>query len=150
MVGRNGENIINKVGTNAYISILTNYHRNYVKINLQYDENGKLNLGELKNVSKLQINNCLYSLNEYSKYCYPERIDIIQGESFTLPLYSNGKISLDNNYFQLCQYYNKIEEPSVLIDIENEIILNELDINGDKEHYYEFTLGKNLLKENII
>ena len=113
---------------------------------MQYDENGKLNLGELKNVSKIKIDNNEYNLNEYSKFCYPERIDIIKGESFTLPLYTNSKITLDDDFFQLYQYNNVKEEPSVLKDIKNEIILNELDINGDKDHYYEFTLGHKLTK----
>ena len=128
------------------MTIYTNFYLNPVNIKMQYDENGKLNLGELKNVSKIKIDNNEYNLNEYSKFCYPERIDIIKGESFTLPLYTNSKITLDDDFFQLYQYNNVKEEPSVLKDIKNEIILNELDINGDKDHYYEFTLGHNLTK----
>ena len=145
-IGRNGENITNKAGTNANIRINTDYHLNTVNVKLQYDEKGRLNLGELKNVIKINLENIWYNLNDYSKYCYPERIDIIQGETFTLPLYSNNKITLDDDYFQLYQFYNNKEEPSVLKDIKKEIILKELDINGDKEHYYEFTIGQNLKK----
>ena len=145
-IGRNGENITNKAGTNTNIRINTNYHLNTINVNLQYDEMGRLNLGELKNVIKIQLDNIWYNLNEYSKYCYPERIDIIQGESFTLPLYSNSKITLDDGYFQLYEYYNNKQEVSVLKDVKKEIILKELDINGDKEHYYEFILGQNLKK----
>ena len=146
IIGRNGENIMTKAGTNTIIKLNTNNYINPVDINLQYDQNGKLNLGELKNVAKIKIDNSWYYLNEFSKYCYPERIDIIIGESFTLPLFSNNKISLDDDFFQLYEYYNKKEEPSVLRDIKKEIILKELDINGDKDHYYEFTLGQNLEK----
>ena len=148
IIGRNGENIMTKAGNNTTIKLSTNNYINPVDINLQYDQNGKLNLGELKNVTKIKIDNSWYYLNEFSKYCYPERIDIIIGESFTLPLFSNNKISLDDDFFQLYEYYNKKEEPSVLKDIKKEIILKELDINGDKEHYYEFTLGQNLEKGN--
>ena len=146
-LGRNGENITSKAGTNSNLLINTNYYLNSVNIALQYDRNGKLNLGDLKNVSKIRIDNITYNLNDYSKYCYPERIDIIKGESFTLPLYSNNKITLDDDYFQLYRYHNAKEEPSVLKDIKKEIILKELDIKGnDKEHFYEFTLGHNLPK----
>ena len=63
-----------------------------------------------------------------------------------MPLYTNNKISLKDNYFVLYQYFNRSEEPSVLIDIKKEIVLKELNINGDKEHYYEFTIGQNLRK----
>ena len=146
IIGRNGENITTKAGSNANISINTNYYMNSVNISLQYDENGKLNLGELKNVEKIKLDNSWYNLNEYTKYCYPEKIDIIKGENFTLPLYSNTKISLDDDYFQLYEYYQIKEEPSILKDIKKEIVLKELDINGDKDHYYEFTLGQNLTK----
>ena len=145
-IGRNGENITNKAGTNATLKIIMNNSLDQVDVNLQYDQNGKLNLGELKNVMKIRIDETWYNLYEFSKYCYPERVDIIQGESFTLPLYSKNTISLDDDYFQLYEYYNNKEEPSVLKDIKNEIILKKLDINGDKDHYYEFTLGHNLTK----
>ena len=148
ILGRNGENIKTKAGTNTNVEIYTNYHLQNVNINLQYDDNGRLNLGELKNVLKIKLDNIVYNLNGYSKYTYPERVDIIQGESFTLPLYSNNKISLDNNYFLLYEYHKNKEEPSIIKDIKNEIILKELDINDDKEHYYEFTIGQNLLKGN--
>ena len=148
ILGRNGENITSKAGTNANLVINTNSYLNSLNIGVQYDKNGKLNLGELKNVSKIRIDDITYNLNDYSKYCYPERIDIIEGESFTLPLYTNNKISLDDDYFQLYQYHHIKEEPSILKDIKKEIILKELDINGDKEHFYEFTLGHNLQKGN--
>jgi len=145
-LGRNGENITTKAGTNVNVRINTYDFLRSLDVQLQYDKLGRLNLGELKRVKNININGIQYNLNEYSKYCYPERVDIIPGECFTLPLYTNKKISLDNNYFVLYQYYNSKEEPSVLIDIRNEIILKELDINGDKEHYYEFTIGHNLKK----
>ena len=146
IIGRNGENITTKAGFNANIGISTDYYLKPVEVLLQYDQEGKLNLGELKNIIKVRLDNIWYKLNEYSKYCYPERIDIIQGESFTLPLYSYNKITLDDDYFQLYEYYNSKEEPSTLKNIKNEIILKELDINGEKDHYYEFTLGHNLTK----
>jgi len=146
LLGRNGENITTKAGTNTNITLNTDYYLNAVNINLQYDELGRLNLGELNNVTKIRLDNIWYNLNEYSKYCYPERVDIIQGESFTLPLYSNNKITLEDDYFKLYEYYNNKEEPSVLKDVKKEIVLNELDIDGDKEHYYEFTIGQNLTK----
>ena len=145
IIGRNGENIKSRAGTNTNVKIYTNNFINPVDISLQFDQNGNLNLGELKNVQKIKIDNISYNLKEYSKYCYPDRIDIIQGESFTLPLYSNCKILLED-YFQLYEYYINKDEPSVLKDIKKEIILKELDINGDKEHYYEFSLGQNLSK----
>ena len=85
-------------------------------------------------------------LHIYKNHIYPERIDIISGESFTLPAYSINKICLDNNdYLQLYEFHISSNEPSVLMDIKKEIELKELDINGDKEHYYEFSLGKTLL-----
>ena len=145
-IGRNGESITKKAGTNTNIQIKTNYYLKEVNINLQYDQQGKLNLGELKNVKEINLDNIWYKLNELSKYCYPERIDLIEGESFTLPVYSSNKISLDDNYFQLYQYYNYDNKVSSMIDIKKEINLKEIDINGDKEHYYEFTLGENLLE----
>ena len=145
-IGRNGENITKKAGTNTNIQIKTNYYLKEVNISLQYDQQGKLNLGELKNVNEINLDNIWYKLNGLSKYCYPERIDLIEGESFTLPVYSSNKISLDDNYFQLYQYYNYNNKVSSMIDIKKEIILKEIDINGDKEHYYEFTLGENLLE----
>ena len=145
ILGRNGENITNNAGTNATLKINTNYHLDSVNINLQYDQQGKLNFGELKNVDKIKIGDITYNLNEFSKYCYPERIDIILGESFTLPIYSNNKISLDNNdFFQLYEIHDLNEGPSDLKDIKKEIKLVQLDINGDKDHCYEFTLGQNL------
>ncbi len=146
IIGRNGENITTKAGYNTNIGIRTDYYLNPIEVLLQYDQEGKLNLGELKNIIKIRLDNIWYKLNEYSKYCYPERIDIIQGESFTLPLYSYNKITLDDDYFQLYEYYNSKEEPSTLKNIKNEIILKELDIDGEKDHYYEFTLGHNLTK----
>ena len=88
ILGRNGENIVNKAGTNTNVTILTNYYLLPVDICLQYDQQGKLNLGELKNVRTIRINNTTYNLSEFAKYCYPEKIDIIKGESFTLPIYS--------------------------------------------------------------
>ena len=145
-IGRNGENVTSKAGTNANVRLNTNYHLNTVNVNLQYDEMGRLNLGELKNVVKIYLNNICYNLSEYSKYCYPERIDIIQGEAFTLPLYSNNEITLDDDYFQLYEYYNNTQEAIVLKDVKQEIILKELDINDEKGHYYEFTLGQKLKK----
>jgi hypothetical protein len=145
ILGRNGENIVNKAGTNTNVTIYTNYYLSSVDICLQYDQQGKLNLGELKNVRTIKINNTTYNLSEYAKYCYPEKIDIIKGESFTLPIYSTNNISLDNyDYFQLYQYYTSPNDPSELKDIKKEINLKKLDINGDKEHYYEFSLGKTL------
>ena len=72
---------------------------------MKYDKEGKLNLGELISVTKIKLDEKWYNLNNYSKYCYPERIDIIEGESFTLPLYSsNNEVNLDNNYFILYEY----------------------------------------------
>ena len=143
-IGRNGENITSKAGTNVEVEILTNYYLKYVKVSLQYDEEGKLNLGELKDVVTVKIGDSTYHLNDYSKYCYPKRIDIVLGESFTLPIYSNKAISLDD--FILYQYYTTKDVHSVLMDNKKEIILKPLDINGDKEHYYEFTIGKTLPK----
>ena len=143
-IGRNGENITSFAGKNANISITLNYFLKNIEFQLQYDKLGRLNLGKLKNVDNITINGTNYNLKEYSKYCYPERVDIIPGESFTLPLYSNDKVTLDNNYFVLCKYNNVYEGPCTLMDVKNEIILKELDINGDKEHYYEFTIGHNL------
>ena len=145
-LGRNGENITTNAGTNSNVRITTYDFLREIDVLLQYDKLGRLNLGELKNVKSIKIDNIEYYLNENSKYCYPERVDIIPGEYFTLPLHTNEKISLDDNYFVLYQYYNKKEQPSELMDIKNEIVLKELDINGDKEHYYEFTIGHNLKK----
>ena len=145
-LGRNGENITSKAGTNINLRINTYNFLRQIDVSLQYDKLGRLNLGELKNVKNINIEGINYDLDEYSKYSYPERVDIIPGESFTLPLYSNKKISLENNFFILYQYYIRKEEPSKLIDIKNEIILKELNINNDKEHYYEFTIGHNLQK----
>ena len=146
LLGRNGENITTKAGTNTNVQINTDYYLNTVEVSLQYDQQGKLNLGDLKNVIKIRLDGIWYNLNEYSKYCYPERIDIIQGESFTLPLYTNHKITLDDNYFSLYQYYTYEQEPAILKNIKDEIILTELDIAGEKDHYYEFTLGHKLTK----
>ena len=143
-IGRNGENIASKAGEDATVYIWTNYFLNEVKVLLQYDEEGKLNLGELKDVKCVKIGSSYFNLNEYSKYCYPERIDLIQGESFTLPIYSNNPVSLDD--FILYQYYGSKIDPSALMDNKKEIILKPLNINGDKEHYYEFTIGKTLHK----
>ena len=139
-IGRNGENIATKAGEDATIYILTNYYSKEVKVLLQYDEEGKLNLGELKDVNCVRIGDSYFNLNNYSKYCYPERIDLILGESFTLPLYSSKPVSLGD--FILYQYHGLFKfEPSVLMDNKKEIILKPLNINGDKEHYYEFTIG---------
>ena len=145
-IGRNGESITTKAGTNTSVKIHAYDYLNPVDIQLQYDKLGRLNLGELNKVKSINIGGIKYNLQENSKYFYPERIDIIPGESFTLPLFSNKKILLEDNYFILFQYYTTKEEPCKLIDIKNEIILKQLDINGDKEHYYEFTLGQNLPK----
>ena len=145
-IGRNGENITTFAGKNCSITVNTNYFYRSINIQLQYDQLGRLNLGELKDVESITINGINYNLEENTKYCYPERVDIIPGESFTLPLYSKNKVTLDNNYFILYKYENNSEEPSIIMDIKKEIILKELDINGDKEHYYEFTVGHNLKK----
>ena len=151
VLGRNGEHITSKSGTNANIEIKTNYHLNSIFVSLQYDQEGKLNLGELKNVLKIKLDNIWYNLDQYSKYCYPERIDIIQGESFTLPLYSPNKITLDDDFFILYQCLSsKNQEVLSVKDVKKEIILNELNINGEKEHYYEFTLGHNLPKGTYV
>jgi hypothetical protein len=145
-LGRNGENISTKAGTNISVRLNTFDFLKPLDFQIQHDKFGRLNLGELNGVKSIYINGIEFNLQEYSKYCYPERVDIIPGESFTLPLYTNKKISLNDNFFVLYQYYNKREEPSVLYDIKKEIVLKELDINGDKEHYYEFTIGQNLKK----
>ena len=145
-LGRNGENITTKAGTNTYITLYTYDFLNPFDIQLQHDKLGRLNLGELNNVRIINIEGVLYNLEEKSKYFYPERVDIIPGESFTLPLYSHKKISLDDNYFVLYQYYVSEQEPSKIIDIKNEIILKQLDIQGDRDFYYEFTIGQNLKK----
>ena len=63
-----------------------------------------------------------------------------------MPLYSTKKISLNDNFFVLYQYYNRREEPSVLYDIKKEIVLKELNISSDYGFYYEFTIGQNLKK----
>ena len=86
IIGRNGENITNKAGKDEKVNIYTNYHLDSINVYLQYDEKGRLNLGELKNVEKIKIDGKEYILNENSKYCYPDRVDIISGESFTLPI----------------------------------------------------------------
>ena len=145
-LGRNGENITTNAGTNENVGINTYTYPREINIQLQYDKLGKLNLGELKEVRYIIIRGKKYFIGDYSKYCYPERVDIIPGECFTLPLYTNKKISLDDNYFLLYQYFIEKEVPTVVCDVKNEIILKELDINGDKEHYYEFTTGHNLKK----
>ena len=152
VLGRNGEHITTKSGTNANIEIKTNYHLSSIYVSLQYDQEGKLNLGELKNVLKIKLDNNWYNLDQFSKYCYPERIDIIQGESFTLPLYSASKVTLDDDYFQLfeCLKSQYEKEVSSTKDVKKEIVLNELNINGEKEHYYEFTLGHKLPKGSYI
>ena len=152
VLGRNGEHITTKSGTNANIEIKTNYHLSSIYVSLQYDQEGKLNLGELKNVLKIKLDNNWYNLDQFSKYCYPERIDIIQGESFTLPLYSASKVTLDDDYFQLyeCLKSQYEKEVSSKKDVKKEIVLNELNINGEKEHYYEFTLGHKLPKGSYI
>ena len=145
IIGRNGENITSKAGTNTTLEIKTNYYLENVNVTLQYDKEGKLNLGELKSVEKIKIENCTYNLNNFSKYCYPSRIDIIPGESFTLPIYSSNKISLDNNdYFKLYEFNNGEDNPSLIKDIKKEIVLKQLDINQDDGYYYEFSLGQNL------
>ena len=145
-LGRNGENITTNVGNNTNIRLNTYDFNRTIDVQLQYDKLGRLNLGELKGVKNIIINGTTYFIGNYSKYLYPERVDIISGESFTLPLYTNEKISLDDNYFKLYQYHKIKELPSVILDVKKEIILKELDINGDKEHYYEFTTGHNLKK----
>ena len=96
-LGRNGENITTKAGTNVNVRINTYDFLRSLDVQLQYDKLGRLNLGELKRVKNININGIQYNLDEYSKYFYPERVDIIPGECFTLPLYSNKKISLDDN-----------------------------------------------------
>ena len=116
-LGRNGENLTTKAGTNISIRLNMFDFLRPIDVQLQHDKLGRLNLGELKGVKSLNINGVQYNLEEYAKYCYPERVDIIPGESFTLPLYTNNKISLKDNYFVLYQYFNRSEEPSVLIDI---------------------------------
>jgi len=147
-IGRNGEIITSNSGKHKRIELYTNYYNKPIYLTMKYDKEGKLNLGELQSVTKIKFKaEKWYNLNNYSKYCYPERIDIIEGESFILPLYSNkNEVNLDNNYFILYEYFNKNENPTHLMDIKNEIILNKLDINGDNKHYYEFKLGHNLKK----
>ena len=74
---------------------------------MKCDNEGKLNFGELKDVTKIEVElerygRMIYNLTNYSKYCYPERIDLIEGESFTLPFYlNNDEINMENlkNYF---------------------------------------------------
>ena len=104
-LGRNGENITTNAGTNENVGINTYTYPREINIQLQYDKLGKLNLGELKEVRYIIIRGKKYFVGDYSKYCYPERVDIIPGECFTLPLYTNKKISLDDNYFLLYQYF---------------------------------------------
>ena len=94
-LGRNGENITTNAGTNTNVRINTYDFLRSIDVQLQYDKLGRLNLGELKNVRSVKINSKEYNLQEYSKYCYPERVDIIPGECFTLPVYSNKKISIN-------------------------------------------------------
>ena len=145
-LGRNGENFTTKAGTTISVRLNTFDFLRPLDFPLQHDKLGRLNLGELKGVKSIYINGVEYNLQEYSKYCYPERVDIIPGESFTLPLYSTKKISLNDNFFVLYQYYNRREEPSVLYDIKKEIVLKELNISSDYGFYYEFTIGQNLKK----
>ena len=150
-LGRNGEkkSEINK-NIRKRIQICTNYYFKPINIMMKYDKEGKLNLGELKNVTKIKIDDEKewYELTDYSKYYYPKRIDIIEGENFTLPLYSNKEITLDNDYFILYECLNFSKEPCNLMDIKKEIILTKLEIgeNGDCGYYYEFKMGLNLKK----
>jgi len=147
-IGRNGEIIKTNAGKLKTIELYTNYYNKSIYLTMKHDKEGKLNLGELKNVTKIRFEGeKWFNLNNYSKYCYPERIDIVEGETITLPLYSNNnEVNLDNNYFILYEYFDTKENPTRLMDIKNEIILNKLDINVDNKHYYEFKLGHNLKK----
>ena len=149
-LGRNGEKIKYKSNKYCNVELYTNYYKDKINIKMAYDKEGKLNLGELKNVTKIKFEREMwYHLNNYFRYTYPKRIDIIEGESFTLPLYlNNTEINLENNYFILYEYLYKKEEPIRLMDVKNEIIINKLNINGDDEHFYEFKLGHNLIKGN--
>ena len=113
-----------------------------------------MNNGDAK---RIKISSILKS-DMQSKYLATELNNIICTQKFSNIKYQQiyekvGKtlqnyheISQIENEKELHEYYINKKEPSVLKDIKKEIILKELDINGDKEHYYEFTLGQNLPK----
>ena len=83
------------------------------------NENDKEYRRRRKNVKKIKLENGVwYNLINKSKYCYPRRIDLIEGESFTLPIYSDyNEINLNDNYFILYYYINSESEPCKLLDI---------------------------------
>ena len=150
IIGRNGDKCTSFSNKEKEIELYTNYYDYPIAIKMIYDNEGKLNLGELKNVKKIKLENGVwYNLINKSKYCYPRRIDLIEGESFTLPIYSDcNEINLNDNYFILYYYINSESEPCKLLDIKKEIILKKLELNGDNKHFYEFKLGHNLKKGN--
>ena len=142
-LGRNGENITSQAGSLFYANLYVNNYNQQLQIKLQFDKDAKVNLGELKNVYRICLHGFWYKINENSKYTYPKRVDIVKGENFTLPLYTPTNIN--NEYFVLTKYYtrNQIAEN---LDVSKEIILTKLEINENKENYYEFTLGNSLTK----
>ena len=139
VIGKNGEVISDLV-----LSILLKfrYLNNNLSFNLRTDDKGQINLGPLKNISSITINNeTSFNIRGNSKYSYPESIDIIKGENIILPYYKedekddillikySGELSFSGNS-------NIIE----VLDINNSINFKNLEISNDKKNYFEIII----------
>ena len=136
-IGKNGE-VVSDYVLNVFIKF--KYLKEMININLRTDDKGQINLGPLKNVSFINVNDQMFNISGNSRYSYPDSIDVIKGESILLPYYKEDEkdeillIKFIGESFTL--YSNIIE----VLDIKKYITFKNLEISNDKSNYFEVTI----------
>ena len=100
-LGKNGEPKINNTIVLDIEHILQKSVNNDKEIFLETDNNGMINLGKLKDVKEIELNNDLIPIKPKEKYSYCKTITILEEEIINIPFKS-----LENNEIRLINALN--------------------------------------------
>ena len=143
LVGRNGES-----GASVPTLIMLRSKENSLRectFTLQTNEKGIIELGDLNEFDRLIVKRLAapqlqktFLIEKIAKYSYPETIDGVAGEAFTIPYYT--QLSFTDFVANICLLK---EEKGNVISIMNSkeyLSFTPMNINGDDKHYYDITI----------
>ena len=158
LVGRNGE-----IGSSVPTLILLRSKENALRectFTLQTNEKGFIELGDLNEFDRLIVKRLAspqlqktFLIEKTAKYSYPETIDGVAGEAFTIPYYT--QLSFTDFVAGICLLREENGNVISIMNSKDYLSFTPLLINGDDKHYYDITIanlpiGKYKLKLNPL
>ena len=155
-LGKNGEPKHNIV---INVELTNKFLKSKIKAEMQTDNEGKIFLGELKNITKIRaaIQGYIkslpkeWSIENCNKINYPSVLNIIEGDSVKLP-YFGKELNKSKIAFVRVLNDNKNNRESVLSNeiAQLKISKNMLEIDNLKKGIYKLTLKEEGIKLKII